>query len=604
MTRGVAQLGLSIRADRALGRADRAASAPVIVKGLSTTKRRRGVLQMAAYIARVEQDARHQGNAGNTRVFGSAGDAASDVAEGREAADFSLGSARGDENSEEGAGGQPDKPRRGRKPAKRPAPLPLIGKSFGEPGPGPRRRADRDDGDIAPVLRDEFGRRVDRKAIAQHLDSWRLREDGDNETPEMRAEVLAGAVLPGRKARRRLRRIQAYHLMFSAPCRNRQDVAPLELAVGELVRERFGAAGYGALQATHLEHGRYPHVHVVLQAAPPGRPALRLTPLVYDGLRADFARRLEELGVGQREAARRADRPERIVAWVSGVAEGSEQGDGRQAAGGPARASSVWRLRFGSPRRGDALRREAPGFSGRHGAEGRNRTAAAAVELLIGVAEQGSAVGKLTELLTGRFGAAAPVVARRWEELHRESPPLAEWYLRERPERLADVEQPRGSGIDEQLLAFLRARRARRRRRAASAGSARPVTPPRPLDDFGAPRRAARDPRRLETPDEVIARQLGALAHGLQQHLPRELGRLEDAQALLLKASDVLEAASLARELGASAPTGGSSYGPAASGAGQSSPALTAAAERILAEEPPAQERTKQRRPRDRGQER
>lgn len=153
-----------------------------------------------------------------------------------------------------------------------------------------------------PLVRvyDESGLEVPRNGVMKALDAWGLLSDRRNG-------------IGGDPARPRC--VQVRHFVMSAPAVERRERDALVQAVAATVQETFGSEGHRCLWAMHEEHGRHPHVHVVVEARQEGtgrRLKLDRRGELLDGLRAVLARHVNALGPEDRDPSRRADREELI----------------------------------------------------------------------------------------------------------------------------------------------------------------------------------------------------------------------------------------------------------------------------------------------------
>ena len=177
-----------------------------------------------------------------------------------------------------------------------------------------------------PVVRDETGRSLPASTAARLVEDWDLPADADNLSAAARRLAAEGRRLEELPPARRWRTVLARHYTFSVPLPRddlgevaEADVARLEAAVGEAVRETFGADGYPVLWAVHREHGGQVHAHVVARTV--ARDGRRLR---HDREGLCFDRWREALAEGARhhgldvEATRLADRPEVVDATLGG----------------------------------------------------------------------------------------------------------------------------------------------------------------------------------------------------------------------------------------------------------------------------------------------
>lgn len=283
-------------------------------------------------------------------------------------------------------------------------------------GQRPRRR------DPVPVVRDETGAVIGRDDLMAQLGSWNLQAD-EHATPRARMlrrarasaewrDGIVGAVeADDTRAMRRLMReagvpacatasvrricaqaaadiqagieerdlppaeawrsVVARHLIYSVPVRHRGEVPLLEMAAAAAIVDSFTGPGHRCLWTLHIEHGREPHVHVLVSNRDDlGRPLVfERDGLLLDSLRDSLAEHARLYGLDV-EATRQADRPELVQAVVEGrqllpdserrLAERAEAA-GRRADLDPviaslARRAPAWTVRFAGrpPRRAAA----------------------------------------------------------------------------------------------------------------------------------------------------------------------------------------------------------------------------------------------------------
>jgi len=123
-----------------------------------------------------------------------------------------------------------------------------------------------------PRLYDEDGNPVDRDQAVAHLRSWGLLPVARNESRRAldmrrRSGATAVALMTEEEAQAE---VQGRHIVLSFPDRKPGDRRIFEQAVREMVKRTFGAWGFPALVATHFEHGRDMHAHVLVGTAKPG----------------------------------------------------------------------------------------------------------------------------------------------------------------------------------------------------------------------------------------------------------------------------------------------------------------------------------------------
>lgn len=177
-----------------------------------------------------------------------------------------------------------------------------------------------------PVVCDEMGRELAATSAPRLVADWELPADADNLSAAARRLEEAGRRSDELPPERRWRTVLARHYTFSVPLpRNdlgevvEADAARLEAAVGEAVRETFGADGFPAIWAVHREHGGHVHAHVVARTvARDGRPLRHdREGLCFDRWRHALAEAARRYGLDV-EATRRADRPELVEATIAG----------------------------------------------------------------------------------------------------------------------------------------------------------------------------------------------------------------------------------------------------------------------------------------------
>ena len=298
--RAVARRSLS-----ALGRGASARAAQVIVKRVSGARTARDACRMAEYVARlgefaVDRDAvRHMPEAGEGRgdprprvfdEFGAEMSRAEVVGTVREG--WGLVSARDNRSP---AARLRDDLRAGARLVEE-GEAAASGSAGGEDGrwwleAGGRRR--------------RVAGRVVRRLLAMGM----LKRE------EEAVMLREGVTLP---AEEETARPQVHHFVFSVPVGER-DVVRLEEAVREAVREAFAAGGHRALWAVHVDHGKRPHAHVLVQARNAWGEHLRTAAADMDVLRSRLADAASAAGL-RVEATRRADRPELVADIVRGDA--------------------------------------------------------------------------------------------------------------------------------------------------------------------------------------------------------------------------------------------------------------------------------------------
>jgi len=210
-----------------------------------------------------------------------------------------------------------------------------------------------------PRVFDEFGAQVDNRAVLDRLREWVLIEDGENlSVAGARAHRNGGwpAVRAlGGEGEEAYEEIQGRHIVVSVrmpvggprggdraqPAERvgmREKVA-FEEAAREMVRETFGAWGYPALVAVHVEHGKELHAHILvgttrttddfaeaIDARGRGnrgseRFVFDKNGIVADALRQALADAAEKYGFRDLDTTRREDRGDIVVRALAGEEE-------------------------------------------------------------------------------------------------------------------------------------------------------------------------------------------------------------------------------------------------------------------------------------------
>jgi hypothetical protein len=258
-------------------------------------------------------------------------------------------------------------------------------------------------------------------------------------------------------------RPQVHHFVLSVPV-ERREAARLEEAAREVVREAFAAGGFRALWAVHVEHGKRPHAHVLVQARGEWGQALATGPREMDVLRSRLAEAAGVVGI-RVEATRRADRPEVVAGILRGEAVlrlragRHDYRDGVEGWGREAREAARLAVRvpgwlagehgqsFLRRLEGQEVRREEGGWLSRW----RKREGEAVGDHLASIA------ARLREKGVFVVGGedATQEALRAFEAMRREDDALARWYMCHRPAAFGPVGRGRG-GVDLALRALVR----------------------------------------------------------------------------------------------------------------------------------------------------
>ncbi len=297
-------------------------------------------------------------------------------------------------------------------------------------------------------------RRVDGRVVGRLLAMGVLqREDGG-------VVLRHGVTLP---ADEETARPQVHHFVFSVPVGERgKDVARLEEAVREVVRDAFAERGHRALWAVHVDHGKRPHAHVLVQARNEWGEHLGTAAADMDVLRSRLADAATAAGL-RVEATRRADRPELVADIIRGEAVlrprlgRQDYRDGLQGWERPAREMARLAARVPAwldGKHGQAFVRRLSGAKAVAREEGwlerwRKRREGAA---------DSPVAGRLREMgvfMVGGMDGTAEAM-RAFEAMRQEDDALARWYLCHRPVAFAAVDPAVRIGRDLGLRSLVR----------------------------------------------------------------------------------------------------------------------------------------------------
>jgi hypothetical protein len=154
------------------------------------------------------------------------------------------------------------------------------------------------------------GRRIDRRLVARLERVGAIERQGDDGA--LRWQRLAD--LPTDE---RFLDVRVRHVMMTIPLADCARKRLVSEAVGATVRDTFERWGFPTVRATHRDHGRHVHVHIALRVDNDAGERLPWDAQVCDYLRMVLADNARALGI-RAEWRRRADRPEVVSAIECG----------------------------------------------------------------------------------------------------------------------------------------------------------------------------------------------------------------------------------------------------------------------------------------------
>lgn len=315
-----------------------------------------------------------------------------------------------------------------------------------------------------PTVYDALGIPIPRDEILDRFGAWGLLRDNANLSTEALQASRLGERIQDWPPECRLRRVQVRHLTLSLPGPTRHEVASMEYAVIATVRGTFVRWGHPAFISTHVDHGGFPHTHVVVRnySWADGRalPFDRGGELL-DAFRLKLAANARSVNIDA-EGSRRFDRPEVMNAVRAGTEYFPAAEKRRQGVEGQARPSLSLCDRApkfcAELRKRKAVERaaaEARKFNPRTARttepekKGALRTATGLLRSLFGRRGAGSETSaelvplrdalRALEIFVTPSGDHTEVAVRRFSDLYREAPDLAAFYMRRRPSVFAPV---------------------------------------------------------------------------------------------------------------------------------------------------------------------